>query len=159
MSHRSIYICFINLSLSLSSEDDFSVSSDLSNIMEAKFDDGHRTSTPNISQRKHHHKHTNSNLLSPNPNNNTELKQIKKQLKDLQRMYQDIMRIIDTDGNSASSANINSIESSTSLSSYDNSSGELPKIKNNRHKNKQQIKGNSHHSTRADSQNELNDIK
>lgn len=74
-------------------------------------------------------------------------------IKELERMYQDILRVIDTEKNSLDEST-NSAESSTSISSFNNSTGELAKTKGRNYKNKLK-------SSRVESQhqNDINDIK
>lgn len=91
-------------------------SPNLSDLSEAgRFDDvngGHRTSTPNMSKHKR-----SSSLSSP------ELKNIKKQIQDLEKMYHEILKIIDNDNNNANNNNNkNSFSNSFSTSRSSSSS-------------------------------------
>ena len=86
-------------------------SPNLSDITERNFDEiegAHRTSTPNTS------KHKRSSSISSN-----ELKHIKRQIQDLEKMYYEIFRIIDSERRSAASS---SFSRSTSISSFASSS-------------------------------------
>ncbi len=92
----------------------------MSDITEGKFDEvegGHRTSTPNTSKYKR-----SSSVTSP------ELKNIKRQIDSLEKMYFEILKIIDTDKRSLYSE---SSHSSTSISSFTPSLSEYKSGNNN----------------------------
>ena len=99
-------------------------------------DNGHRTSTPNMSKRKR-----SSSMSAP------ELKQLRKQIEDLEKMYFEILRIIDPDKQSNFSRT--SAQSSTSLSSYSNASSNKDTSK----------RGNQHRSRQRNQQQQRNSFQ
>ena len=99
-------------------------------------DNGHRTSTPNMSKRKR-----SSSMSAP------ELKQLRKQIEDLEKMYFEILRIIDPDKQSNFSRT--SAQSSTSLSSYSNASSNKDTSK----------RGNQHRSRQKNQQQQRNSFQ
>ncbi|CAF0914556.1 unnamed protein product [Brachionus calyciflorus] len=111
--------------------EEFSDAPDLSDITEGKFDDleipgkGHRTSTPNMSKRRR------STSLS-----STDIKQIKKQLEELEKMYFELLRIIDPEKQSSYSDD--RISSSTSLSSFSSSYTDLKTPNSNKNTNRKE---------------------
>ena len=123
-------------------------SPNLSDITEGKFDDiegGHRTSTPNTSKYKR-----SSTVASP------ELKNIKKQIESLEKMYFEILKIIDTDKRSLYSDSEE--RSTTSISSFTPSLSEY-KLNGEMNNNQQKMlkKSQSHRSSSFANRNQLKD--
>jgi hypothetical protein len=123
----------------LNKENLFADSPDLSDITEGIDHDGvHRTSTPNMSKAKRSSSQNQQHQQPPpQPQSQPELKQIRKQIEELEKMYYEILRVIDPDKNSSYSRT--SAQSSTSLSSFSGSS-------DHKESTKQKKKIRTHHS-------------